>query len=167
VSVNGEAAKILAALPFQINAQIPFDIPAGMATMAVTSGSGSATSQIAISAVAPEIFAISSTQAAITNQDNTLNTPSNPAFRGATIVIYSTGFGAVGSSGGLSPVKTPLTVVIAGTQLTPAFAGLTPGAIGLYQANVALPSTIPPGLALPLYIKQGTAISTAVTVAVQ
>ena len=34
VTINGEAAKILAALPFQINAQIPFDIAAGAATVA-------------------------------------------------------------------------------------------------------------------------------------
>jgi uncharacterized protein (TIGR03437 family) len=117
--------------------------------------------------VAPEIFAISSTQAAITNQDNTLNTSSNPASRGSTIVIYGTGFGAVGSSGGLSPAKMPLSVVIGGTSLTPSFAGLTPGAVGLYQANVAVPSTLPPGLALPLYLKQGAATSSGVTVAVE
>jgi uncharacterized protein (TIGR03437 family) len=167
VQVNGEPASLLADLPFQINAQIPFDILAGVATVAVSSGSGNATAQVAISAVAPEIFTISPAQAAIANQDNTLNTGSNPASRGTYIVIYGTGFGAVGSSGGLSPVKAPLSVVIGGVSLTPAFAGLTPGAIGLYQANVALPAAMPPGLTLPLYLKQGTAVSNAVTVAVQ
>jgi uncharacterized protein (TIGR03437 family) len=167
VTVNGEAAAILATFPFQINTQIPFDIPSGPTTVTVTSPIGSATAQVTISSVAPEIFTISSTQAAITNQDNSVNTPSNPASRGASIVIYGTGFGAVGSADGLSPVKAPLAVVIAGSPLTPAFAGLTPGAVGLYQANVALPSTFPPGLALPLYLKQGSATSNVVTVAVQ
>jgi uncharacterized protein (TIGR03437 family) len=57
--------------------------------------------------------------------------------------------------------------MIGGTSITPAFAGLTPGAIGLYQANVAVPSTMAPGLSLPLYLKQGTAASVAVTVAIQ
>jgi uncharacterized protein (TIGR03437 family) len=135
--------------------------------VAVTSGAGSATAQIAISPVAPEIFTLSATQAAITNQDNTLNTASNPASRGAVIVIYGTGFGATGTAGGLSPVKTPLSVVVGWSTLTPAFAGLTPGAIGLYQVNVTLPATMPPGLALPLYLKQGNASSAAVTVAVE
>lgn len=167
VTVNGESASVLAALPFQINAQIPLDIPSGTATVSVASGNGSASAQIVIAPVAPEIFTLSSTQAAITNQDNTLNTASNPASRGAFIVIYGTGFGAVGSSGGLNPVATPLSVVIGGTSLTPAFAGLTPGALGLYQANVALPAVIPPGLALPLYLKEGNASSAAVMVAVQ
>lgn len=129
--MNGESASILAALPFQINAQIPFDIPSGTSAVAVASSNGSATAEITISSVAPEIFTIGSNQAAITNQDNTLNTTSNPALRGSTIVIYGTGFGAVGSSNGLSPVKMPLAVVIGGIRLTPAFAGLTPGAVGL------------------------------------
>lgn len=167
VTVNGESAAVLAALPFQINAQIPSDIPTGTATVGVSSGTGNASAQISIGSVAPEIFTLSSVQAAITNQDNTLNTASNPASRGAVIVIYGTGFGAVGASGGLSPVKAPVSVVIGGTALTPVYAGLTPGAVGLYQVNVALPAVIAPGLALPLYLKQGNASSAAVTVAIQ
>jgi len=174
VTVNGEPAALLAALPFQINAQIPADIPTGTASIAVASTNGSASASAAISAVAPEIFSLSTTlsaplsqQAAIVNQDNTLNTPSNPASRGAYLVIYGTGFGATGSSGALSPVKTALSVVIGGTALVPAFAGLTPGSVGLYQVNLQLPSTIPPGLALPLYLQQGNATGAVVTVAVQ
>ena len=165
--MNGEPAAILAALPFQINAQIPADIPTGIAAIAVASANGNASASAAISDVAPEIFSLTGTQAAIVNQDNTLNTPSNPASRGAYIVIYGTGFGATGSSGTLSPVKTALSVVIGGAALVPAFAGLTPGSVGLYQVNLQLPSAIPPGLALPLYLKQGNATGAAVTVAVQ
>jgi uncharacterized protein (TIGR03437 family) len=167
VTVNGEPASILAALPFQINAQIPSDIPSGTAILAVTSATGTASAQVAINPVAPEIFTLSPIEAAITNQDNTLNSPSNPALRGTSIVIYGTGFGPTGSSGRLNPVATPLSVIVGGSQLIPAFAGLTPGAIGLYQVNVALPPAIPPGLALPLYLKQGSAASIPVTVAVQ
>jgi uncharacterized protein (TIGR03437 family) len=167
VTINGEPASILAALPFQINAQVPFDIPPGIVSVGVTSPAGNAGAQVPLSTVAPEIFTLSSSQAAITNQDNSLNTASNPASRGSSIVIYGTGFGAVGVSGGLSPAKLPISVVIGGTPLTPAFAGLTPGAVGLYQANVALPPTLPPGLSLPLYFKQGAATSAVVNVAVQ
>ena len=167
VTVNGEPAAVLAALPFQINAQIPADIPTGTAAITVASAIGNASASAAISAVAPEIFSLSSTQAAIVNQDNTLNTPSNPASRGSYLVIYGTGFGATGSSGALSPVRTALSVVIGGAALVPAFAGLTPGSVGLDQVNLQLPSTIPPGLALPLYLKQGNATGAAVTVAIQ
>jgi uncharacterized protein (TIGR03437 family) len=38
---------------------------------------------------------------------------------------------------------------------------------GLYQSNIALPATLPPGLALPLFLKQGTVVSNTVSVAVQ
>ena len=167
VTVNGEPGAMLTALPFQINVQIPLDIPAGTATVAIQSNDGSATQQVAISAVAPEVFTISANQAAITNQDNSLNTSSNPAPRGSTIVIYGTGFGSVGQVGGVSAVKTPILAVLGGMQLVPAFAGLTPGAVGLYQANIAVPLSLPPGLSLPLYLKQGAAQSAVVTVAVQ
>jgi len=120
-----------------------------------------------VRAVAPEIFLISPAQAAITNQDNTLNTPTNPAFRGSAIVIYATGFGAVKQQNGLNVATTPMTVVVGGAELATAFAGLTPGSIGLYQANVILPQNLPPGLTLPLFLKQGGATSNIAMVAVQ
>jgi uncharacterized protein (TIGR03437 family) len=60
-----------------------------------------------------------------------------------------------------------MTVNVAGAALTPFFAGLTPSAIGLYQANVVLPAGLAPGLAQQLYLKQGSATSNVVTVAIQ
>src|SRR5206468_3352435 len=103
----------------------------------------------------------------VTNQDNSLNTPSTPAARGSVMVIYGTGFGATARSGGLDRAVTPVTAVIGSTEVTAAFAGLTPGAIGLYQANVAIPASLPPGLSLPLYLKQGSSVSNTVALAVQ
>ena len=163
VQVNGETAKVLAAFPFQINAQIPSDIAPGSATVAIAS----AQQNITLNPVAPAIFSIGPNQAAITNQDNTLNTGSNPASRGNEIVIYATGFAAVTPSGGLSVTSTSVTAVIGTTETATAFAGLTPGFIGLYQANVVIPANLPPGLSLPLYLKQGTATSNTVLVAIQ
>jgi uncharacterized protein (TIGR03437 family) len=170
VQVNGETATQLAALPFQINAQVPADIPPGSASVTVSLANrtgANAQQTIQVSPVAPAIFSIAATQAAITNQDNSLNTPSNPALRGTAIVIYATGFGAVTPAGALNAARTPVTAVIGGTETPAAFAGLTPGFIGLYQANVVVPANLPPGLALPLYVKQGGVVSNIVTVAVQ
>jgi uncharacterized protein (TIGR03437 family) len=165
--INGETANIIAALPFLVNAQVPLDIAPGTATLKVTSANGSSQQPILISPVAPAIFTISASEAAITNQDNSLNTPSNPASRGSYLVIYGTGFGAVTSSGGLSRVNTPVNAVIGGTTVSAAFAGLTPGTIGLYQANVQIPASLPPGTSLPLYLQQGSAVSNTVTVAIR
>ena len=103
-------------------------------------------------------------QAAITNQDNSLNTSSNPAGRGSSIAIYGTGFGAVDSS---SVVTTPVTAVINGITLVPSFVGLSSSTPGLYQVTVPLPTSLPPGLSLPLYLSQEGVTSNAVTVAVQ
>jgi uncharacterized protein (TIGR03437 family) len=57
--------------------------------------------------------------------------------------------------------------VIGGVEVPAGFAGLTPGFVGLYQVNVAIPQSLPPGLSLPLYLKQGSALSNTVSVAVQ
>jgi len=170
VQVNGETATQLVALPFQINAQMPADIPPGSASVTVNlpnRAGANAQQTIQVSPVAPAIFSIGAGQAAITNQDNSLNTPSNPALRGTSIVIYATGFGAVSAAGALNAAQTPVTAVIGGTETPAAFAGLTPGFIGLYQANVVVPANLPPGLALPLYVKQGGAVSNMVSVAVE
>ena len=166
VQVNGEQATVIAAYPFQVNAQIPFDIPSGSASLAVISGIGTAQQTVTVSDQAPAIFSIS-TGAAITNQDNSVNSPSNPAARGSTIVIYCTGLGTVSPSGSLNVANAPVTVVISGMAISATFAGLTPGATGLYQVNVVVPATLPPGLALPLYLVQSNAVSNTVTVAIQ
>jgi uncharacterized protein (TIGR03437 family) len=167
VQVNGADAAILAALPFQINAQIPPGAVTGAAALSVTLGSSTVSQSVTIKDVAPAIFVVGPGIAAITNQDNSLNTATNPAPRTQAIVIYGTGFGATVTSGALSVARTPITAVIGGAEIATAFAGLTPRAVGLYQANVILPSAIPPGLALPLFLKQGAAVSNVVTVAVQ
>ncbi len=165
VQIGGQAASVIAATAFQVNAQVPATVAASSsAQLTVTSSNGTAQQQVAVSPVAPAIFSISSSQAAIANADNSLNTQSNPVKRGGVIVIYATGFGATSSTGAAA---TPVTVVVGGASLTAAYAGVSPGTPGLYQVNVMLPATMPPGLALPLYLKQGSVVSNTVTVAVE
>jgi len=164
VQIDGQAAKVVAATPFQVNAQVPPGVSAGTAQLTVTSANGSAQQPVAISSVAPAIFSISATQAAITNLDNSLNAPSNPAMRGSYLIIYATGFGAVSAAGAAT---TPLSVVIGGLEIPAAYAGASSGGAGLNQANVLLPAAMPPGLTLPLYLKQGGVVSNTVTVAIQ
>jgi uncharacterized protein (TIGR03437 family) len=164
VQIDGQAAQVVAATPFQVNARIPSAVSPGTAQLTISSASGSAQQQVAVSSVAPAIFSLSATQAAITNVDNTLNTTANPARRGSYLIIYATGFGAVSGAGAAS---TPLSVVIGGLAIPATYAGITPGSPGLNQANVLLPATMPPGLALPLYLMQGGAVSNTVTVAIE
>jgi uncharacterized protein (TIGR03437 family) len=164
VQINGQAAKVVASTPFQVNAQVPSTVSPGTVQLSVSSANGGAQQQVAVASVAPAIFSVSATQAAITNLNNTLNTPSNPAQRGSYLIIYATGFGAVSSAGAAT---TPLSVVIGGLTIPATYAGTSSGGTGLNQANVLLPATMPPGLALPLYLKQGNVVSNTVTVAIQ
>ena len=66
-----------------------------------------------------------------------------------------------------STVTATVTAVLAGTELRPSFAGLAPGFIGLYQVNLPIPPTTPPGLDLPLLLRQGGVDGNTVSVSVQ
>ena len=61
-------------------------------------------------------------------------------------------------------VITP-TVTLGGVALDVQYAGLVPGAVGLYQINAQIPGKVPQGLEIPLVINQG-ANSTALNVRV-
>jgi uncharacterized protein (TIGR03437 family) len=164
VQINGQTAKVVAATPFQVNAQVPYGVSAGTAQLTLNSPDGAAQQQFAIGSVAPAIFSVSAAQAAIANVDNSLNTPTNPAKRGSYLIVYATGFGAVSASGAAT---TPLSVVIGGLTIPATYAGASSGGTGLNQVNVLLPAAMPPGLALPLYLTQGGVVSNTVTVAIQ
>jgi uncharacterized protein (TIGR03437 family) len=75
--------------------------------------------------------------------------------------------GAVTQSGQLSRTSAPVTVLLNGTELSPLFAGLAPGFVGLYQVNVTVPAATPPGLGIPLTLKVGGQTSNSVLVALQ
>jgi uncharacterized protein (TIGR03437 family) len=165
VDLDGNAATVLFHSPFQVNAVLPVGTTPGAHTLHIQSAFGSAGQAITVSAVAPAIFQIGNPSlGAVTNQDNTLNTPSNPLARGQVLVIYCTGLGAMASDG---TAVTPVTVMLNGRELSPSYAGQTPGFPGLYQVNVSIPADTPPGLAASLTLKQGGQLSNVVNVAIQ
>lgn len=105
--------------------------------------------------------------ACVTHADGSLVTAKSPAKPGETVVIYAYGLGQTNppvTTGTATPTPAPEAannVYVAfnfspnagptypyidprqGPVNTPAFAGLTPGEIGLYQINVKLPGTFP------------------------
>lgn len=167
VSIGGAAATIVGETPFQINAQVPPGQTPGTLTIKIVSPYGSLDQPITIQPTAPAIFSLTASQAAIINQDGSLNTSDNPLSRGAVLVIFCTGLGVTSAQGSLQTAVTPVSVVLGGASLQPAFAGLTPGFIGLYQVNVQIPQSTPPGLSLPLQLEQGGATSNTVSVSIQ
>jgi uncharacterized protein (TIGR03437 family) len=165
VDVDGVAADVLLPTPFQINAVLPVGTSAGSHVLRVKSAFGSAQQTVMVSPVAPAIFQMGSPSVgAVTNQDNSLNTPQNPVLRGQSLVIYCTGLGATASQG---LAVTPVTVMLNGQELPASYAGQTPGVPGLYQVNVVVPAGTAPGLTVPITLKQGGQLSNTVNVSLE
>jgi uncharacterized protein (TIGR03437 family) len=149
-TIGGIAAPILYASPGQLNVQIPFEVPAGNATLSVTvNGAPAGTGTVPVQASAPGLFLISEGGAAVVNQDGTVNSPSRPAASGSVVSAYLTGLGPVNPAGvtgaaapsnPLSTVTGSVTAAIGSTPAIVQFAGLAPGFAGLYQVNIVVPS---------------------------
>jgi uncharacterized protein (TIGR03437 family) len=188
VQLNGIAAPLFAVTDTQINFQVPWEL-AGLPEASVTVTVGGRTSNtvtMPLSSAAPGLF---STNAAGSGQGAVLvaNTSivaaptgafsgSRPARRGEFLSIYGTGWGAVsdqpptGLSASVSPLSHTLatpTVTIGGVAAAVSFAGLAPGFVGLYQANVQVPAEAPGGEAISVTLSIGGAASNPVTIALQ
>lgn len=155
VLVNGQVAPMFFANGSQINAQLPYELPIDtVASLNVTSG-GSLGNTVSINVrqAGPGIFTYSGNRAVVQNPDYSINSASNPARVGDVVVAYLTGAGVVSPSvptGAIAPVA-PLSSVsaaysisIGGSKAEVSYFGLTPGFVGLYQANIKIPA-LPPG----------------------
>jgi uncharacterized protein (TIGR03437 family) len=167
VQLGGLPASIVSQSPFQVSAVAPLTLAPGVYSLTIGSALGSLAQPVTLSATAPGIFVVGSGQGAILNQNGVLNAPDNPAKRGDTIVIYCTGLGAVNRMGSFDAAAIPVFVTVSGITLRSAFAGPAPGFPGLYQVNVLIPTTIPPGLGQALTLQQGSFTSNSVEVAIQ
>jgi uncharacterized protein (TIGR03437 family) len=101
ITISGKIAPILAAFPFQVNAQMPESVAPCDATLQVSSHLGTAGESITILPAAPGIFLPNNSQGAIVNQDGTVNGPLNPASRGSHVSVYCTGLGATAENNSL------------------------------------------------------------------
>jgi len=177
VSFDGMPAPLLYVQGQQINTVVPWGVAEdynstyeGGTQVSVQIGSvATNTFTVPLAAAAPGIFVSNAAnQAAVLNQDGTLNSPSNPAAAGSIIAIYGTGGGATspaGQTGALSPlIQAPLTLPVAvqigGQTAKVVYAGAAPGLIsGAIQINVLIPDTLLPGTAYDLGVTIGSIVS--------
>jgi uncharacterized protein (TIGR03437 family) len=175
VSIAGRPGPLYFVSPSQINAQVPFEIPPGPATVAVTvSGSTSPPASFTVLVAAPGILLVPGTKRGLVqNQDLSLNGPGNPAAPESVIVAYLTGLGqtdnpvSTGAAAPLNPLSRPVlpaTAAIGGRKAEMLFIGLVPSCVGLGQANIVVPA-LPPG-DYPLEVTIGGATSNAVYITI-
>jgi uncharacterized protein (TIGR03437 family) len=152
VTVNGEAAPLFYVGPDQIDAQMPWDIQGNtVASVIVTNGtSASNAAAVYVPATGTPGISSSNNRAPVVNADGSVNSPSSPAAVGDEVVVYFTGGGPVQASGQLttgagapagdSPVTGTNSITVGGVAATVVYMGLTPGSVGLYQANFIVPT---------------------------
>jgi uncharacterized protein (TIGR03437 family) len=176
VKVNGVAAHLLYSSSNQINFQIPWETKPGSAPVIVTvNGLASKQVNVTVQAAAPGLF-VSGSHAIVQNYpDYSLNSSSNPVKASGTIIAYLTGAGAVsnqpadgaaaGSGSSLSTVTSPVSATIGGQNASVSSAALAPGFVGLWQANIVVPSALTQG-DFPLIVSVGGQASNSANVSV-
>ncbi len=154
VSACGKAVPLIFVAATQINAQLPVECSvSGTSPLTVTSNGQTSTAEPASLAVAsPGIFTVLSSgvgDGAITHVDGSIISQTSPAKPGETVIVYCTGLGAVQSpvatgaaATGADSTTNGVTVQMGSGKVNApvAYAGLTPGFVGLYQINVVIPA---------------------------
>ena len=176
VFVNNSPTPLIFASPTQINFQVPNGLAAGIASLFVTVGGGNSLPfRFIVANAAPGIFQDTSSHAIAQNASAgySLNTTKNPAASGSVVVVYLTGQGAVDNAvpDGTATPNSPLatakatpSATIGGVNAPVQFLGLTPGFVGLAQANIQVPSM--PSGDYPLVINTGNFVSASAVISV-
>ncbi len=164
VIYNGTALPLFYVYPTAIAFQIPNGAPtSGTISVDVvrpSTGQLLASGTFTMTVSSPAFFtsnAQGTGQVAALNEDNTVNTPSNPISRGHVIQIFGTG---AGFFPGAPPDGTPATGPVPTPQLPKVciqcaadflpdssilYSGLAPTLVGVWQLNVKIPDLAPPG----------------------
>jgi uncharacterized protein (TIGR03437 family) len=180
---------LFAATQHQANIQIPWELQGLNSANLTTIGSNGATNTfpVSLSAFAPAIFSVNQQGTGLGlvtfSNSSTLVAPpgsiggatTRAATKGDFITIYCVGLGAVNNPpatgattpDGSSTTTSPVSVLLNGASVPATFAGLAPGAVGMYQVNVQIPDNAPAGSAVGLALSVGGRTSNTVTIAIQ
>jgi uncharacterized protein (TIGR03437 family) len=171
VLFDGVPAPILSAYAAQVLLVVPYSIAGKRKVTVQLIYKGEATFPVDLNVAQafPGIFTMDSSgqgQAAMLNEDGTLNGPASPAAKGSVVVLYATGFGQTNPPGVdgqiardvlASPLQQPVGVWIQGQQAELLDVGAVPGAVsGIMQVKIRLPGAIPSGSSVAVTMKVGS-----------
>ena len=183
VSFDGIPAPLIYSSSGQTAAIVPYAVAGKIQTQMVVTYQGNASAPVTlpVTASAPGLFSANGSgtgNGAISNQDGSVNSPSNPAARGSVVVLYGTGEGQTAPSGVDGRIANsiypkpllPVKVSIGGVDATSGiiYAGAVPTLVaGIFQINVTVPASVPAG-AVPVVVTIGSASSqTGLTVSLK
>ena len=151
VRFDGKSAFQFGETKQQVNVQAPFSL-AGQSTTHVEILRDQAKLleyDLPVDDCAPGLFVVpdNPVQAIAVHEDGSLNSTTNPAYRGQFVVLYATGLGltdppqadGVAASAPFGVPVRRVSVAIGGMPAEVLWAGLAPSFIGLYQINVRVP----------------------------
>ncbi len=166
----------------QINAQAPFELVPHSTAQAVVSVNRaySVPEELPVAAAKPGVFFFPSAagpgRAIVQNQSGAINGPGSPALPGEAIVVYLSGIGAVDpavATGAGAPAAEPLaratleaSAMVGDKPAQVFFLGLSPGFVGLAQANLVLPADAPVGDDVPLNLVIGGQLSNPLVISI-
>jgi uncharacterized protein (TIGR03437 family) len=170
VAVEGVRAPLVTTSAGQIEIQIPDDLPAGSANIVVSvAGEMSNTFVTGVQAALPVILAI------VHQSDGSVVSSADPAVAAEPLVVYMTGLGATAvdlTFGAAAPAEPPAftammpQVTLGSAPVTVLTSELSPGFVGLYQATVIMPATLPQGGSATLSVTAGlTPVSASASIA--
>jgi uncharacterized protein (TIGR03437 family) len=174
IRINGVPSPIYYVSPTQINAQIPYEVSAGPATVILSVGLNVLPPvALTIQPSAPGLFMLGQDRALVQNQDGSLNGPGHPATPGSIVTAYLTGqgpldlpvpSGSAASSDPLIGAAARVTAMIGGQNAEVTFAGMAPGMVGVFQVNLRIPVFAPGDYRLAVGV--GGAMSNAALISV-
>ena len=160
VTFDGTPAPLTYVSSGQINAVVPYEVAGQASTQLQVTFQGKPTNTVVLPVVAsaPGVFAI-------TNQDGSVNTPSNPASPGGVLVLYGTGEGQTipaGVDGNVNNTVYPkpvqlVSVMVGGQGAQILYAGAGPGFVaGVLQVDLQIPSGVSGTVPLQLIVGTGS-----------
>jgi len=168
VMVNGSAAPLLYVRQDEVAFVIPNAV-AGQTSITLQvqyQGQSTPTMNVPVTAIAPGLFTIDGSgrgQGAILNQDDSVNSASNPAARGSIVAFFGTGGGPYDPAlpeDALAEAPYPLltnsvSVTIGGQSADIEYAGAAPDLAGVFVISARIPAGIKPGSKVPVTVTIG------------